>query len=96
MTTTKHISVRQLQHNLADYLALAHTTPLSITKHGQPKVIMLNPQDFDIIKKKQSKNNPKNLIQLPFVGMHKHKKSWENKKSQEIAQTQKHNAWYGK
>lgn len=92
MTSIKQVSVRELQHNLADYLELAQEIPLSITKYGKDKVLIINPDDYDLEPKK---NNLKkvDLLDSPFIGMKS--KEYKNKSSIKIAEELRNKAWQG-
>jgi hypothetical protein len=96
MNTPREVSVRELQHNLASYLNLAKIAPLSITKYGKNEVIIVNPKDYVITKKKAIKQVKKDLMNSPFIGMHKNRKDWKGKTSVEIASKLRSDAWYGK
>lgn len=95
-TTTKIVSVRDLQHNLSDYLKLVKDIPLEITKYGEKAAILVNPETYTITAKKQTGGQTaKDIMQSPFIGMHKDKKAWQGKTSVEITDELRTKAWYG-
>ena len=49
------INMRQFQHSLADYIDLAQSNPLTITKYGKIKAMLINPNQFKLIRKKIDK-----------------------------------------
>jgi len=93
-TPIQKVPVRDFQHNLSSYLQLARSKPLIVTKYGKDEVIVMNP--------KQAVNQGSNTQSIDmqaiedFIGMHKNRKDWQGKTTQEIADELRHNAWYGK
>ena len=96
MNVLRKISVRQLQHNLSDYLELAKIGPLTITKYGKEEVVMVNPKKFKITKMVSDKKPKEDIMASTFIGMYKNKKEWRGKSSIDIAENLKNRAWYGK
>lgn len=96
MNNLRKVSVRRLQHNLSDYLDLAKTVPLLITKYGEEEAILLNPKSFKISENNRSSKSVENIMLLPFIGFHKNRKSWKTKTSAQIGAELRQDAWYGK
>lgn len=96
MTELTKVSVRELQHKLAEYLEIAKVKPLLVTKHGKDSVILANPKNYKIVKTNEKKNNLENIMSHPFIGMHKNRKDWKNKSTAKIAEELRYKAWYGK
>ena len=96
MTNTRKVSTRELQHNLSNYLEIARHKPIIITKYGREKAIMVNPDEFKIIKLKSKKKKAKNIMSSPFIGFYKNRKDWQNKSSVEIGNEIRVKAWYGR
>jgi len=93
MNGLRKVSVRQLQHNLSDFLELAKSTPLLITKYGKQEVLLVNPDQVKITK--TARRTSKDILSSPFIGMNKNKRSWKGKSSAEIAEQLRKRAWYG-
>ena len=89
-------NVRDFQHNMAKYLQLAQTKPLGITKHGQNLAVVVNPKEYEVVKKTKGKQRNKQLMTSEFVGMYKNRKDWQGKTSLQIADKLRTDAWYGK
>jgi PHD/YefM family antitoxin component YafN of YafNO toxin-antitoxin module len=95
MQKIKKVSVRELQHNLADYLKLAASLPLLVTKHNQGQVVMINPDMYTIAKRKSDTQPNQDLMSSPFIGLHKSRKDWNDQTSAKIATRLRKKAWYG-
>lgn len=96
MQNLRNVSVRELQHNLSDYLKLAKTTPLLITKYGRKEIVLINPETYRITKKKAMKKPSRDIMDSLFIGLNKNKKAWRGKTSGQIAQKLRKKAWYGR
>lgn len=91
----RRVSTRDLAHNLADFLEIAKTMPLFITKHGREEVVMINPNQYKFEKKRSEKKRSSNIMFSPFIGFNKNNKEWENKTSIQIANNLRKSAWNG-
>ena len=96
MDNYRKVSVRELAHNLSEFLELAKSIPIIVTKYGSEKVVMIDPSKFEITKKKNGIKTKKDLSSFKFIGMHKDRKDWKGKKSSDIANKLRSSAWYGK
>ncbi|MBI4130829.1 type II toxin-antitoxin system Phd/YefM family antitoxin [Candidatus Roizmanbacteria bacterium] len=88
----KQVNVRELQHNLTKYLELSKAHPVLVTKYGRNEVLLINPEEYEVIEKLKKK---KDIMSSQFIGMYKNRKDWKNKSSQKIARNLREKAWYG-
>ena len=95
MENHKEISVRDLQHNLSMYLEMAKLYPISITKNGKNKAILIDPYFYEYKKKRRQTKSKNNLMEAEFIGMYENRKGWKNKSAFEISEELR-KAWYGK
>ena len=93
MNELRKISVRELQHNLSDYLELAKATPLSVTKYGERQILLVNPEKYNLVEKEKLTEQKKSLLDMAFIGMHKNK--FRSKSSAELAKDLRAKAWQG-
>jgi hypothetical protein len=97
MKNTKQINVRDFQHNLSMYMGMAELAPLSITKNGIEKAVLVNPKKYSIKKKsKKPTAGPESIMGSAFIGMYKNRKDWKNKSNAKISKELREKAWYGK
>jgi len=96
MENRKEISVRDLQHNLSMYLEMAKLYPISITKNGKNKAVLIDPYFYEYKKKRAQKKSNDNLMDSEFVGMYENRKDWKNRSSLEISEDLRKKSWYGK
>ena len=90
------VTVRELQHKLSDYLEIAKVKPILVTKNGKNAAIVVNPNNFKIVEMKEKKKSLDDIMSLPFIGMHKNKKEWKGKSTNQITAELRRKAWYGK
>ncbi|SRR3989304_6968824 len=95
MKVIEKVSIRNLQHKLSDYIELAKVKPLLVTKHGSDVVILVNPNQYKIVKSKVKKKTSKDIMVSPFIEMFKNKKEWKGKSPIKIAEELRKKAWYG-
>ncbi len=91
-TSAKKVNIRELQHNLANYLELAKTTPLIITKHGKEEVMIFNPVKYDV---KEKVSPTAKLKDSNFIGMYKDRKEWQGIPDHTIATKLRSDSWDG-
>ena len=96
MKIIEKVSIRELQHNFSNYLEIAKIKPLLVTKHGRDEIVLVNPNQYKIVKNKTIKKTSEDIMASPFIGVHKNKKEWKGKTSVEIANELRRQAWYGK
>ena len=96
MSEIKKVSVRELQHNLADYLEIAKVQPLLITKYGREEILLINSDQYKISKTKVKKKKVGNIMTSQFIGMHRDKVDWRSKTAAEIVRELRKEAWYGR
>lgn len=93
--STRKVSVRELQHNLSSFLELVKSKPLTVTRYGKEEVVLVNPRQYKITRKKTKKGLKKDIMSSAFIGMNREKKSWKGKTSSQIAGELRKRAWYG-
>lgn len=91
----RKVSIRELQHNLSDYLEIAKNKPILVTRYGKEEAVLVNPKHYKIAKIKPENKNMQDIMSSPFIGFHRNKKNWKNKSSVQLTNKLRTKAWYG-
>jgi prevent-host-death family protein len=83
----KHVSIRDVSHNLAHYVEYAKTQPVVINKYKEPQAVLVSPEYLESLQKQATKPKKKmRLEDLPFFTEFVKPEDWKGKTSLQIAQ----------
>lgn len=94
----KSASVREVQHNFAQYLDYAKNTPVTITKYGEDTAVLVNPEKYNVIRKQKTRESVdlEGILNSGFIGMYKDREDWKGRDPVKIARELNEKSLHGK